>query len=328
MARLTLEIKREAWPLKGAFTISRGSRTESEVVVATISDGTVTGRGECVPYRRYGETIEGVMRDIEGMRPALEQGLDRRGLQSALPAGAARNALDCAFWDLESKLAGKRAWDLAGLPEPLNVVTAYTLSLDTPEKMGEAALAAASRPLLKLKLAGPEDLDRVAAVRKNAADARLIVDANEGWDINAYRTLAPKLADLGVTMIEQPLPAGDDDALSGEARPVPLCADESCHDRSSLSKLTGKYDFINIKLDKAGGLTEALALRQEAEKAGYRIMVGCMMATSLAMAPAMLVAQGVEVTDLDGPLWMAKDRTDALQFEGSRMVPPSAKLWG
>lgn len=328
MTGLSLEVGREAWPLKGAFTISRGSRTESEVVVATLSDGTFTGQGECVPYRRYGETIEGVMSDIEGLRPALLQGLDRKGLQVALPAGAARNALDCALWDLECKRAGRRAWDLAGLPEPLDVVTAYTLSLDTPEKMGEAALAAASRPLLKLKLAGPEDLDRVAAVRANAASARLIVDANEGWDIEAYRKLAPKLAELGVAMIEQPLPAGADDALRGEARPVPLCADESCHDRTSLPKLTGKYDLINIKLDKTGGLTEALALRQEAEMAGYRIMVGCMMATSLAMAPAMLVAQGVEVTDLDGPLWMAHDRENALQFEGSRMLPPSAKLWG
>lgn len=323
-----LNVARESWPIRGSFTISRGSRTSAEVVVVQLSDGRHTGRGECVPYPRYDETVDGVMAEIEGLRDALAQGLDRHGLQDRLPAGAARNALDCAFWDLEAKRAGQRVWQLAGLAEPGPLASAYTLSLDTPARMAVSAKDNRERPLLKLKLSGPDDLDRVAAVRANAPDARLIVDANEGWTADQYRNLSEELRELGVDMIEQPLPAGDDEGLAGIARPVPVCADESCHDRASLEALAGKYDMVNIKLDKTGGLTEALALKAEAEAAGFAVMVGCMLATSLAMAPAVLLGQEVEIVDLDGPLLLAQDRADALTFEGSFIHPPSAGLWG
>lgn len=328
MPAVDLKLERQSWPMRGVFTISRGSRTEQEVLLVGLDDGSFQGRGECVPYKRYGESFESVMAEIESLRGSLSAGLDREALQELLPAGAARNGLDCALWDLEAKRSGKRAWELAGIPVPEGVVSAYTLSLDTPEKMGEAAKANAQRPLLKLKLAGPEDLDRVRAVRANAPNSTVIVDANEGWSLLQYRDLAPKLADLGVALIEQPLHADMDDALLGEDRPVPLCADESCHDRASLPKLKGKYDIANIKLDKTGGLTEALALKEAALAEGYGIMIGCMMATSLAMAPAMLLAQGADYTDLDGPLWIAEDNQPAIAFSGSVMAPPEAALWG
>ncbi len=324
----TLVLRRESWPIRGAFTISRGSKSAAEVVVAELVEGEHLGRGECVPYARYGESVEGVMAALEGLAGDLESGLDREGLQAALPAGAARNALDCAFWDLEAKRAGKRVWVLLGLAPPEPLVTAYTLSLDTAAEMGRAAAANAGRPLLKLKLAGPDDLERVAAVRAGAPEARLIVDANEGWDAEQYAALAPALADLGVELIEQPLPAGGDAPLAGLARPVPVCADESCHDSASLAALAGRYDAVNIKLDKTGGLTEALKLKAAAEAAGFEIMVGCMLATSLAMAPALLVAQGAKVVDLDGPLLLEGDRPQGLRFEGSLVHPPAPELWG
>ncbi len=324
----TLVLRRESWPIRGAFTISRGSKSAAEVVVAELVEGEHLGRGECVPYARYGESVEGVMAALEGLAGDLESGLDREGLQAALPAGAARNALDCAFWDLEAKRAGKRVWVLLGLAPPEPLVTAYTLSLDTAAEMGRAAAANAGRPLLKLKLAGPDDLERVAAVRAGAPAARLIVDANEGWDARQYAALAPALAALGVELIEQPLPAGGDAPLAGLARPVPVCADESCHDSASLAALAGRYDAVNIKLDKTGGLTEALKLKAAAEAAGFEIMVGCMLATSLAMAPALLVAQGAKVVDLDGPLLLEGDRPQGLRFEGSLVHPPAPELWG
>ena len=286
------------------------------------------GRGEGVPYGRYGESLEGVIAAIEALRGDLAAGLDRAALQGRLPAGAARNALDCAFWDLDAKQTGKRVWDLAGLPAPEPVTTAYTLSLDSVENMRAAAKANAERPLLKLKLAGPEDLARVEAVREGAPTASLVVDANEGWTPAFYDEIAPRLQALGVAMIEQPLHADHDQALARMERPVPVCADEACHDRASLPGLEGRYDMINIKLDKTGGLTEALKLKAEAEAAGYRIMVGCMLGTSLAMAPAMLVGQGAEVVDLDGPLLLAEDRSDGLLYEGSLLHPPAPALWG
>ena len=323
-----LQLTHESWPIAGIFTISRGSKTSSEVILAEIEQDGRVGRGECVPYGHYGESIASVMAQLESQRPAIEGGRGRDALQAALPAGAARNALDCALWDLEAKLAGKPVWALAGLPQPGPVTTAYTLSLDTAEKMGASAKAQAARPLLKLKLAGPDDLDRVRAVRRNAPDARLIVDANEGWTAADYAALAPELVSLGVALIEQPLPAKADAPLGGLARPVPVCADESCHDRASLAHLAGRYDAVNIKLDKTGGLTEALALRQAALAAGYRIMVGCMLGTSLAMAPALLVAQGADVVDLDGPLLLARDRTPGLVYDGSRVAPALPALWG
>jgi len=324
----TLTVRRESWPIRGSFTISRGSRTEAEVVVAELTEGDHRGRGECVPYPRYGESVDGVIREIEALADALANGLDRDGLQQRLPAGAARNALDCAFWDLEAKRAGRRVWQLAGLASPEPVATAYTLSLEAPAKMAVAARGHADRPLLKLKLSGPDDLDRVAAVRSNAPEARIVVDANEGWTVEQYRALAPDLKDLGVDMIEQPLPAGDDEGLAGVERPVPVCADESCHDTATLDALAGKYDMVNIKLDKTGGLTEALKLRQAAQDRGFAVMVGCMIGTSLAMAPAVVVAQGAEVVDLDGPLLLAEDRDGGLLYEGSIVHPPTPELWG
>lgn len=331
--RLGLRVWEEAWPIRGAFTISRGSRTEAVVVVAELSAPRAEGRdivsrGECVPYARYGETAQSVMREIELLAPRLATGMDRHGLQHALRPGAARNALDCAFWDLEAKQAGRRVWEFAGLYPPKPLVTAYTLSLDSPTAMGRAAAENAHRPLLKLKLAGPDDLARVEAVRANAPESRLIVDANEGWSTADYVELAPRLAVLGVELIEQPLPAGQDAALGTMQRPVPVCADESCHDTASLAQIAGRYDAINIKLDKTGGLTEALKLKEAAMAQGYEIMVGCMISTSLAMAPAILVAQGAKVVDLDAPLLLDRDRDHGLVFEGSTLHPPEAALWG
>jgi L-alanine-DL-glutamate epimerase-like enolase superfamily enzyme len=328
----TLKVRSESWPIRGSFTISRGTKTTAEVVVVELSRngniGPEVGRGEAVPYARYGESLQSVIDQIEGLHGALAEGLDREGLQALLPPGAARNAVDLAFWDLESKLSGRRHWELAGLPAPGPVTTAYTLSLDTAEVMGRKAAENATRPLLKLKLAGPEDLGRVAAVRRNAPKARIVVDANEGWTAAQYSALAPKLMELGVEMIEQPLPAGDDAALAGIERPVPVCADESCHDTATLAGLAGRYDMVNIKLDKTGGLTEALKLKAAAEAQGFGIMVGCMLATSLAMAPGVLLAQGVPVVDLDGPLLLAEDRDPALRIEDSLVWPPDAALWG
>jgi L-alanine-DL-glutamate epimerase-like enolase superfamily enzyme len=323
-----LSVSRESWEIRGSFTISRGSRTAVDVVVVELEAEGRTGRGEGVPYGRYGESLGGVVAAIEGLREDIEAGLDRTALQARLGAGAARNALDCAFWDLEAKLAGKRAWELAGSPAPDPLTTAYTLSLDSVENMRAAAAANAERPLLKLKLAGPEDLARVEAVREGAPDASLVVDANEAWTPAFYGEIAPRLEALGVAMIEQPLHADHDRALAWLERPVPVCADESCHDRASLPALEGRYDMINIKLDKTGGLTEALKLKAEAEAAGYRIMVGCMLGTSLAMAPAILVAQGADVVDLDGPLLLEKDRPDGLHYEGSLLHPSAPALWG
>ncbi len=325
---MQIKVAHESWPLRGSFTISRGSRTEAKVLVATVESGGYIGRGESVPYTRYGETMEESQTVLESLGLDIPEDFDRTALAQRLPPGAARNALDCALWDLEAKRSRKPAWTLAGIPQPMPVTTAFTLSLDTPEKMAAAAAENAWRPLLKLKLAGPEDLERVAGVRSAAPKSRLVVDANEGWDVEAYRSLAPKLAELDVSLIEQPLHAEADEALRGEARPVPLCADESCHDRSTLERLVGLYDCVNIKLDKAGGLTEALAMKAESEAAGFSIFVGCMMATSLAMAPAILLAQGVDFVDLDGPLWLDRDRKPGLKIEGSKLHPPAPALWG
>jgi len=327
---MELSVQIEHWPLGGAFTISRGSKTEAVVVTAELRDGIHRGRGECVPYARYGETPEGVVAAIEAMRPALRNGLDRAASQAAMPAGAARNALDCAYWDLNAKQTGRRVHELAGLATPKPLVTAFTISLAAPAAMAEAAERAASRPLLKVKLGGGDDDDsrRIAAVRRAAPRTRLIVDANEGWsEANLAQNLSA-CANAGVTLIEQPLPEGRDAALARITRPIPVCADESVHDRASLDALAGKYDAINVKLDKAGGLTEALALLAAAERRGLAIMVGCMVATSLAMAPAMLVAQRASVVDLDGPLLLANDRADGLRYNGSLMHPPEPALWG
>ncbi len=321
---MDISVTSDVFKLAQVFTISRGSRTEAKVLTVRISDGAHKGWGECVPYARYDETLDSVMAEIEG----LPADITRDALYDLLPAGAARNAVDCALWDLEAKRAGKRAWELAGLATPGPEITAYTLSLDTPEKMQAQAAQNAFRPLLKIKLGTPDDMPRLEAVRAGAPNSTIIVDANEGWTAEVYADLAPHLVRLGVALVEQPLPTGDDDALIGMDRPVPVCADESCHDRASLPGLKGKYDVINIKIDKTGGLTEALALREAALAEGYKVMLGCMVGSSLAMAPATLVAQGVMVTDLDGPLLLAEDRDTPLVFDEAGVHPPTAALWG
>jgi L-Ala-D/L-Glu epimerase len=327
--RMELSVRIERWALARPFTISRGSKTEAVVVVAELSDGAHRGRGESVPYARYGETPDGIVAKIEALRPALLRGLDQATLQSALPPGAARNALDCAYWDVNAKRAGRPAHELAGLGAPGPLVTAYTISLGPPAAMAEAAEQAASRPSLKVKLGGgADDGKRIAAVRRAAPRAQLIVDANEGWAADDLAQNFAACAAAGVTLIEQPLPEGADDALARIKRVIPVCADESVRDRGTLDTLAGKYDAVNIKLDKAGGFTEALALAAEAERRGLIVMVGCMVATSLAMAPAMLVAQRARLVDLDGPLLLAKDRPEGLRYEGSLAHPPEPALWG
>lgn len=319
---MRLTCRSEAWPIAGRFTIARGSKTEAHVLYIEVTDGLHTGRGEAVPYARYGETVEGALAALDAARPAIEAG------QIPALTGAAANALDCALWDLRAKASGVPAWQTVGLRTFSPLKTAYTLSLDTPEAMGAQAAANARRPLLKLKIGGPDDLARVEAVRRNAPRTRLIVDANEGLTLDSLKALAPELQRLGVVLIEQPLKAGEDDALEGYKCPVPLCADESLHTRVELERCARLYDAVNIKLDKTGGLTEALALKQAAQGKGLRIMVGCMVATSLSMAPAMIVAQGADFVDLDGPLLLAKDREHGLKITGSMLEPPEPALWG
>lgn len=325
---LRLATRIENWPIAGSFAISRGAKTQAIVVVAELSAGPITGRGECVPYARYGESPEAVFERIEGLRKAVTAGLTRQDLQSALPPGAARNALDCAFWDFEAKGAGRRAYDLAGLPAPKPLVTAFTISIGSPDTMAAATKAAAHRPLLKVKLGQAGDPDRIAAVRAAAPKAELIVDANEGWNPQNLAGNLAACAAAGVTLVEQPLPDGADDMLRNIPRSVPVCADESAHDRKSLAALAGKYDAVNIKLDKAGGLTEALAMADDAKRLNFSIMAGCMVSTSLSMAPAHLIGQMARVVDLDGPLLLVNDRPDGLRYDGSLVYPPDHTLWG
>jgi L-Ala-D/L-Glu epimerase / N-acetyl-D-glutamate racemase len=325
---VVLRVRCERWPIAGAFTISRGSKTEAEVVVAELTDSAFIGRGECTPYPRYGETVPGVAAAIAGLAGDIGRGLDRSALQSALPAGAARNALDCAFIDLEAKRTGRPAHELLGTAPPRPRLTAYTISFGPIDQMAQAAAAAKGRPLLKIKLGGPGDPERIAAIRNAAPAAELIVDANEGWRPDNLAANLAACAAAGVTLIEQPLPAADDAALTTTARTVPVCADESVHDLATLRALVGKYDAVNIKLDKAGGLTEALALAAEAQMLGFELMVGCMIATSLAIAPALLVAARARVVDLDAPLLLAHDRPNGLRYDGSIVHPASKALWG
>ncbi len=319
-----ISVSAETFPLAQTFTISRGSKSEAQVVTARIMRDGITGWGEAVPYVRYGETVPAVMAQIAAQAPWVT----RDELHRDMPPGAARNALDCALWDLEAKTARTRVWELAGLPAPGPVQTAFTLSLNTPEAMQAQATKHANRPILKIKLGTPDDMPRLEAVRRGAPHATLIIDANEGWTPEIYTDLAPHLIRLGVVLVEQPLPAGADDMLAEIARPLPVCADESSHDCASLPGLRSKYDVVNIKLDKTGGLTEALILREEAQKMGFGIMVGCMVGTSLAMAPATLLAQGALHTDLDGPLLLAQDRDHPLVYDTAGIHPPTSALWG
>ncbi|MCU0904975.1 MAG: dipeptide epimerase [Tabrizicola sp.] len=319
-----LTVTEDRFRLAQAFTISRGSKTEARVLTVRVSRDGAIGRGECVPYARYGETLDSVRAQIE----SLPTGITRDALQSALPAGAARNAVDCALWDLEAKQAGKRVWEVAGLPRPTALDTAYTLSLDAADAMREAAVRNDYRPILKVKLGTPDDLPRLEAVRAGAARSTILVDANEGWTPDIYVDLAPHLVRLGVALVEQPFPAGKDAALADLPRPIPVCADESCFDRASLPALKGRYDAVNLKLDKTGGLTEGLMTRDLARQLGFKVMVGCMVGSSLAMAPAVLLAQGADWTDLDGPLLLSEDRSHPLWYDTEGVHPSDANLWG
>jgi L-Ala-D/L-Glu epimerase / N-acetyl-D-glutamate racemase len=329
---LTLALGVERWPIAGSFRISRGAKTEATVVVAELADGMHRGRGECVPYGRYGESIDNVTAAIEAMRPSLAAGMTRAALQSAMPPGAARNALDCAFWDLEAKRSGRPAYTLAGLPEPHPVTTAYTISLGPVAVMAAAAAKAAQLSLLKVKLGGNDedggDPARIKAVRRAAPKATLIVDANEGWREQNLAANMAACAEASVKLIEQPLPEGGDGILAQMRRPLTVCADESVRDRASLPELVRRYDAVNVKLDKAGGLTEALSMIEEAKRLGFIIMVGSMVSTSLATAPAALAAQGARFVDLDGPLLLAKDRVPGLSYRDSQVSPPPPALWG
>ena len=323
-----LKVLDEAWPLVRPFAISRGVKTEAHVVVAEIQDGEAMGRGECVPYARYEESVHGVSEQIKGQTGAVAFGLDGFGLTERLPAGAARNALDSALWDLQAKVTGRRVWELIDLPEPSPTVTATTIGISTIDEMEAQARELSTAPLIKVKLNRDDVVPRMEAVRAAASGAQLIVDPNEGWTIDELRGFLPELHRLGVEMIEQPVPADADAGLEDYDWPIPICADEACHTVADLPGLVGKYQMINIKLDKTGGLTEALFLARAAERIGMQIMVGCMVATSLAMAPAVLLGKFAKFLDLDGPLFLEKDRRDSLIFENGRVHPPSAALWG
>jgi L-alanine-DL-glutamate epimerase-like enolase superfamily enzyme len=325
MTSFKIEAWAESWPIAGSFAIARGSKREATVVVARVSDGSIAGYGECVPYARYGETLDSVRHAIATV---AADGLDRVTLAQRLPAGAARNALDCALWDYEAKCAGRSAADLAGVGDPAPLTTAYTISLDAAEVMAAKALSARHLPLLKLKLGGKGDAERLRCVRAACPHTRLIADANESWTAQLLLPLLAAAAETGIELIEQPLPAGADAELAALERSVPVCADESLHTRADLDRLSGRYDAVNIKLDKAGGLTEALALAADARARGFKVMVGSMVATSLSMAPATLLAQTADWVDLDGPLLLARDRVPGLSYEGARLNPPSPELWG
>jgi L-alanine-DL-glutamate epimerase-like enolase superfamily enzyme len=324
---LSIDACVEGWPLRRPFTISRGTISEAHVVAVTVRDGEISGRGEAVPSARYGQTTEGALAALESLKQRSD--LDRQTIQKLLPASAARNALDCALWDLEAKRSGKRVWEMANISPPDEVQTSFTISLNTPAAMGAAARESSHLPILKLKLSGDdEDVGRVEAVRANAPSARLMIDANESWSPQHYREVVPELSRLGVALIEQPFPAKDDIVLAELDRPIPVCADESCHTSADLSRIAGRYDAINIKLDKTGGFTEAMALTGLARPAGLTLLFGCMVSTSLGIAPARILAGPNDLVDLDGPLLLAKDRAHGLRYENGNLGLPSRELWG
>jgi L-alanine-DL-glutamate epimerase-like enolase superfamily enzyme len=324
---ISLDAHEQCWPLDKPFRIARGTRTEARVIVVTVSDGQHTGRGEAVPIARYNQSVASVVAEIESIEGATN--LDRQQIQKLLPAGAARNALDCAFWDLEAKISGKRAWELANVPMVPEVETSFTISLDTPEKMAASAQGYGAPGPLKLKLGGEElDLARVEAVREVAPTARLLLDANESWSPPHYQKIVPALKRLGVELIEQPFPADSDQVLEELDHPVPVCADESCHTIVDLPRLTNRYEVLNIKLDKTGGLTEALLLSKRARESGFKLLIGCMVCTSLGIAPARILASNADYTDLDGPLLLARDRDHGIPYQNGRIGIPPRELWG
>jgi L-alanine-DL-glutamate epimerase-like enolase superfamily enzyme len=321
---MKIDVSQDSFPLKSAFRISRGSKTTADVVTVKLTRNGVQGWGECVPYPRYGETVESVTEQLQSVPPHIT----RADLIETLPAGAARNALDCAIWDVKAKETNRRVWQLANLPKPKPMQTAFTLSLGTVENMTRAATQNAHRPILKLKVGTPDDLDRLVAVRNAAPDAKLVIDANEGWTIDDYQLLIDHLVDMNIALIEQPFPAGQDACLSNLDRPIPICADESVHTSEDLPALVGKYDCLNIKLDKSGGLTTAIDLKAKAQSMGFDIMVGCMVGTSLAIAPALLLASDATLVDLDGPLLLTKDRDTPISYDARGVHPAPAELWG
>lgn len=323
----SLKIVHERYPIAGKFTISRGSKTEASVIMCELSRDGRIGRGECVPYARYGESIESVSEQIEAVRATIETGVTRQAIQTIMPAGAARNAVDCAMWDLEAKLSGKSVAETLGI-EAHPLETAITVSLGTPAEMADSTTKVAHYPLIKVKMGGDNDIERIHAVANAAPNSRIIIDANEGWTNENIEKNMIAAAEAGVVLIEQPLPAGKDEILSRIKRPVIICADESVHTSIGLEDLAKRYDAVNIKLDKAGGLTEGLVMREKARSLGLQIMVGCMVGTSLGMAPAVLLAQKANVVDLDGPLLLAHDREPGLLYEGALVYPPEAVVWG
>lgn len=328
MGKRSISVESGQWPMRGHFAISRGARTEATVVTVTLIDGPHHGQGECVPYARYDETVESVCDTILAQAPALEAGLDRAALQGLMPPGAARNAIDCALWDLDAKQSGNSAAQLAGFDALESLETAFTIGIDDPETMARKASEASQHKLLKIKLGAEGDLARLTAIRAARPDVRLIVDANEGWQPDALADWLAACKEARVSLVEQPLPAAQDAILEDTPRDVIVCADESAHDRSNLATIRARYDAINIKLDKTGGLTEALALAREARAMDLKIMVGCMVGTSLAMAPALIAAQGADFVDLDGPLLLARDREPGLSYDGGIVAPPTPDLWG
>lgn len=324
---MQIDAREEIWPLKEVFRISRGSRTEAHVVVVTVTHGQHIGRGEGVPLARYNQSTPSALAQIESIKNAGD--LDRDRVQQLLPPGAARNALDCALWELEAKISGKRVWELANIPIAHEIETSFTISLDTPEKMATAAGANSNAPILKLKLGGDDvDLARVEALREAAPAARLLIDANESWSVEHYRKIVPALKELGVELIEQPFPADADEVLETLAHPIPVCADESCHTSTDLPRLKNRYEVVNVKLDKTGGLTEALLLCESAHESGFKLLIGCMACTSLGIAPARLLASAADYVDLDGPLLLASDRHAGLSYRNGKIGTPSRALWG
>ncbi len=325
---MKVEFRRVDWPYAKPFRIAYHAYSIAEAIQVQLSDGHWVGRGEAFGVGYRGETVDSMLAQLEGMRLALASGISRAELVGLLPAGGARCAVDCALWDFEAKRTGKRAWELAGFDRVNAITSDYTLSLDTPQIMAEAAVTAPQYKALKLKLAGEGDLDRVLAVRAVRPDAEIIVDANQAWSERQLREFAPKFAELGIRLIEQPLPAGGDEALLGYESPLPLCADESCQSVDSLPSLLGKYRYVNIKLDKTGGLTEALRLARAAKRMGFKLMVGCMAGSSLSMAPAFIVGQLCDLVDLDGPLLLTRDVPHPIHYDGGRMSLPERALWG
>lgn len=325
---MQVQIRRVEWPYASPFRISGWSLESEEAVQVELTDGPLVGRGEGIGVYYHGETVDSMLSQLRSIEHKLSQDISRAALQSLLPAGGARNAADCALWDLEAKRAGKRAWELAGMHLVTPITSDFTLSLDSPDAMARAAAAVPQYSKLKLKLAGAGDPERVAAVRAARPDAELIVDANQAWNEQHLREFIPQLAALGVKLIEQPLRADRDEPLLHFKSPIPICADESCQTRASLPSLVDKYDYINIKLDKTGGLTEALALAREAQERGFKLMVGCMSGSSLSMAPAFLIGQRCYFVDLDGPLLLTADVPHPIRYEGGSMHPPEPALWG